>query len=167
MTVTAPLTLTAKWVEQVRIAFTDGENEIYARTVDKGALAPELAAPEKDGYRFDGWYSGYTLWNFGTMYANDDITFVPKWVRQYTVTFNTDCDIVIESQTVDEGGYLKRPNTPQRGSQYSFDGWYIENTETEWVFVDKEDAEKMRVLEDITLIARWSIMTPPDIFAKP
>ena len=165
MTVNEAITLTAKWVEQVNVVFNDTDGtRIYSRVVDKGALIPEYAGiPTKKNYRFDGWYSGETAWDFATMTADSDIELVPKWVRQYTVTFNTGCDIVIPTQLVDENGYVTRPDTPQRGTQYSFDGWYIENTEIEWVF---KGEEAMIVDFDVVLEARWSIMTPPDIFIK-
>ena len=61
------------------------------------------------------------------------------------------------------GGFVTRPDTPQRETQYSFDGWYIKGTETEWVF---KGEEVMTVNGDIILEARWSIMTPPGIFDK-
>ena len=164
MTVTGQITLTAKWVEQVKIVFNgvDGD-QIYSKMIDKGALIPTYTAPTKKDHRFDGWYSGETLWKFETMAANENVTLTPKYVRQYTVTFDTDCSLVVPSQLVDENGYIPRPDTPQRGTQYSFDGWYIENTDIEWVFVGEE---RMAVTYDVVLVARWSIMTPPDIFIK-
>ncbi len=44
---------------------------------------------------------------------------------------------------------------------YRFDGWYIEDTDTEWIFAGEGE---MSVTGDVTLVARWSIMTPPEIF---
>lgn len=161
------ITLTAKWMPLVRIVFnnTDG-SRIFARTIDKGTLIPVYnGIPTNKNHRFDGWVieNTDTKWDFETMPANDHVVLVPKWVRQYTVTFNTDCEIEIDSQVIDENGFVTRPNTPQRGQQFSFDGWYIENTEIAWVFVGDE---RMAVTEDVTLVARWSIMTPPDVFIK-
>ena len=164
MTVNGAITLTAKWVEQVKVIFNDSDGKLVSsRMIDKGAMIPSYPGPALDKHRFLGWYSGETLWNFDTMAANENMILTPKYIRQYTVTFNTGCGVEIPSQTVDENGYLSRPDTPQRGTQYSFDGWFIEDTEIEWIFVGEE---RMPVTEDITITARWSIMTPPDIFIK-
>lgn len=162
MTVTGPVTLTAKWVEQVRVVFNgDDGKTLYSKTIDKGTLAPEYPAPKKDKHRFDGWYSGDTLWNFESMAVNESVILTPRYVRQYTVSFYTDYELTLPDQIIDEGGYITRPDTPQRGPQYSFDGWYIENTDIEWDFTGDD---KMAVTYDLTLVARWSIMTPPDVF---
>ena len=89
------------------------------------------------------------------------MTLVAVRVPGYAVTFVTDCEVVVPSQFIAVGGYVTRPDTPQRGPQYSFDVWYIENTDIEWVFTGDD---RMTVTSDLTLVARWSIITPPNVF---
>ena len=157
------VTLTAKSIEKVSVVFNDGDGAtIQTVTVDEGELIPSVFAPAKDNYRFDGWYYGETLWNFETMTVSENITLTARWVRQYAVVFDTDCDDVeVPTQYVDEGGYVSRPATPDRGPLYSFDGWYLKDTDTEWKFIAEE---KYAIHGDIVLVAGWSIMTPSDSF---
>ena len=161
MTVDGNKTLTAKWVEQVRVVFKDvGGTPYFEGLVDKGSLITQVAAPTKKNYRFDGWYHGEVKWDFEAMTADDHIEITPKWVRQYTVTFDTTYEHVIPSQTVDEGTVLSAPDTPQRGANFFFDGWYIKGTDTKWTFGDGGRA----VTSDVDLVARWYITLPPHIF---
>ena len=46
----------------------------------KRAIGPWVK-PKKDGYRFDGWYLGETLWDFATVVPSD-ITLVAHWVEK-------------------------------------------------------------------------------------
>ena len=123
-----------------------------------GGLIPEYDVPAKEGYRFDGWYHNGVLWDFEKDTVTEPITLVAKWVLQYTVTFNTDCHLGIFTMEVDAGGLIPPFEAPEKGSTWSFEGWFIKDTETEW------DLRVDVVTQDIILVARWSIMTPPDIW---
>lgn len=66
----------------------------------------------------------------------------------YRVTFNSNGGTSIESQSVDIGGRVKKPNDPTREG-YTFVNWTYSGEE--WSFV------KDLVTSDITLDANWSI----------
>ena len=75
------------------------------------------------------------------------------------VLFDTQGGTAVESQTVQRGGKIVKPNDPSKAPdskyEYVFAGWYV--NETEWNF------ETNTVSEDITLTAKWDveIYTPP------
>lgn len=69
-------------------------------------------------------------------------------VRNYTVAFDTGCDIYIEPQTVLHNDMAEVPGVQMTKEGYTFAGWY--NGETQW------DFDKKKVTEDVVLTARWS-----------
>jgi uncharacterized repeat protein (TIGR02543 family) len=66
--------------------------------------------------------------------------------KEYTITFDTLTDAVIEPITSFEGQSIFEPNNPSR-SGYRFDGWYLDNQK--YVFGLMPD-------HNITLTAKWS-----------
>ena len=143
----------------VSVTFDAGEgSEPDVTDVLLGGLIPECDAPVKEGYRFDGWYLGDTEWNFATDIVTESITLTAKWVKQYTVIFDTDCHLGTFTLVVDKGGLIPTFDTPEKGDTWSFEGWFIKDTDIEWNL--KSDV----VTRDILLVAHWSIMTPPDIW---
>ena len=64
----------------------------------------------------------------------------------FTVTFDTLCDVTIESQTISKGEKITEPGIPLRDG-YTFIGWYV--GDTEWSFTDST------ITDDITLTAKW------------
>ena len=84
-----------------------------------------------------------------------DATGTPSTPIAFTVTFDTQCDIVIPSQQVVSGMKATKPTMPNR-SGYKFDGWYV--GDEMWSFIGYS------VTENITLTAKWS---PSDDFNTP
>lgn len=78
-------------------------------TYDTIVSAP-AAAPEREGYEFDGWYrqpSCTTAWDFNNSRVEADTTLYAKWVRLYTVSFLVAEDIVLDeplTEFVEIGG---------------------------------------------------------------
>ncbi len=70
-----------------------------------------------------------------------------------SVTFVTDCDIVVKPQYFFETGYVKEPDNMNR-TGYVFDGWYTSATTqdetTAWDFASNT------VTEDVVLYAKWT-----------
>ncbi len=70
-----------------------------------------------------------------------------------SVTFVTDCDIVIKPQYFFETGYVTEPTKVYRAG-YTFDGWYTSVTtqgeNTAWDFAND------KVAEDVVLYAKWT-----------
>jgi uncharacterized repeat protein (TIGR02543 family) len=164
-TVTADITLYAKWVDDshwgVAWELNDGawpggttpESEVI-----KGCTITKPEDPEKTGYGFDGWYDVdlTTPWVFATDTVTEDITLYAKWtIKTYTVTFDVNGgDPLGEgegTQTVNHGAAIGTLPEPTR-TGYGFDGWYDVDLTTPWVFTDT-------VTADITLYAKWDINT--------
>ena len=76
-------------------------------------------------------------------------------VKNFTVTFVTNCDTEIESQTVKEGEKASQPTEELSKTGYEFGGWYLVTGESvaESVF-DFDTA----ITGEITLKAQWSLV---------
>ncbi|MBE5737723.1 MAG: hypothetical protein E7348_04915 [Clostridiales bacterium] len=71
---------------------------------------------------------------------------------EYIVSFVTQSDTVVESQTVKDGQKVTKPSDPVKISStedYKFEGWY--NGEELW------DFDNDVVKGDMTLVARWTV----------
>lgn len=66
--------------------------------------------------------------------------------QKYTVTFDSNGGSVVSSVQVKKGDKVSKPSEPTR-DDYIFSGWYLNDT-----LYDFDSA----VLEDITLVAKWS-----------
>lgn len=84
-----------------------------------------------------------------------DAAGAPSDPTTFTVTFDTQCDIVIPSQEIAFGMKATKPTMPGRNG-YKFDGWFI--GDEQWSFIGYS------VTESITLTAKWS---PSDDFSVP
>ncbi len=80
--------LTAHWKESEKYTITfdtDGGNKLNSITTEFGKLI-NLPNPEKEGYRFVGWYYGDTKVNSESYYFyQESITIKAKWIDKNTV----------------------------------------------------------------------------------
>lgn len=95
-----------------------------------GAIVKLPADVQRDGYRFNGWSDGNTLYDGESNYTMpaSDVTLTAKWVKVYTVTFNYNyegSDGVYLSKTVDEGSRVSKPENPSR-AEHKFINWYTD-----------------------------------------
>ena len=142
------ITLTAKWLEIYTVVFEndDGETILEAEVVEGDTIvAPK--SPSKVGYRFDGWVTDSgDEWSFDTA-PTESITLTAKWVKVYTVSFNSNGGSEVDSVTVDENSTFDAPSAPELFG-YELVGWYTEDG-------DLWDFDTNVVTEDITLKAEW------------
>lgn len=68
--------------------------------------------------------------------------------KEYTVQFDTKCEIEVESQIVKQGDTAEEPKEPTREG-YKFLGWYVSEQSNE-----KFDF-RTKITSDLTLIAKW------------
>ncbi len=73
-------------------------------------------------------------------------------LQKYSVYFNTGTSVSVDTQEVIRGGKVEKPTDPTRPG-YTFRGWYVDDEK--WSFSGSS------VTEDITLVARWEIITYP------
>jgi uncharacterized repeat protein (TIGR02543 family) len=81
--------------------------------------------------------------------SNGLITVTMRPPDPFTVTFDSNGGSAVDSQSVNKGGTVTRPNPPSKEG-YVFDDWYTDNKfEKIW------DFENDTVSEDMTLYAQW------------
>ena len=136
----------------------DNEGTRTTAIIDNGAKLTAPAAPTKEGYRFGGWYydnsGSKAKWNFDTDTVTRAMTLTAKWVRTYTVTFETSGGRAVDPVTVDAGSTVTKPADPTK-SGYTFGGWYKDSTlQTPWDFANGT------VTADTTLYAKWTANPP-------
>ncbi|MDR1169722.1 MAG: InlB B-repeat-containing protein [Prevotellaceae bacterium] len=149
--VTTNLTLTAVWnVKSCSVIFT-GEGVTLTLTYALyGNKISKIDDPVREGYVFDGWYNGNSIWNFDTP-VTEDVTLTARWTtntNQYTVSFAGE-NVDIATQLISEGNRATRPADPTRAG-YIFGGWY--NGNSLWDF-------NTSVTGNMTLTARWTTST--------
>ena len=128
---------------------SDGGSEIEPVTVKDGEKVKKPEDPTKDGYTFKGWFNGDTEYDFETS-VTANITLKAKWeAGTYTVTFDSDGGSVVESAVVKDGAKVTKPKDPTKAG-YTFKGWFIG---------DKEYAFETAVTANITLKAKWEVVT--------
>ena len=123
---------------------TAGGSAVEMQKVIEGNTASETATPVREGYRFDGWLLNDEAYDFDTV-VSGDITLVAKWVKQVTVTFQTNGADEIASQTFDIGGVATQPADPDKDYAI-FNGWTLNGEAYDFAAA---------VTEDITLVANW------------
>ncbi len=86
---------------KIKLELNNGEDAIEAEVTDGKVEVPEV--PEKDGFKFDGWYSDSELtekWDFLTSEADEDTVLYAKWEELpddslYTISVSTNLGGVI------------------------------------------------------------------------
>ena len=136
----------------------DNEGTRTTAIIDNGVKLTAPAAPTKEGYRFGGWYynnsGGKAKWDFDKDTVTRAMTLTAKWVRTYTVTFETSGGSAVAPVTVDTGSTVTKPADPTK-SGYTFGGWYKDSTlQTPWDFANGT------VTADTTLYAKWTANPP-------
>ena len=144
------ITLTAKWTQITYTVTFDAANgaEADTVTVNYGATVAAPAAPEKEGFIFDGWYAGDAAYDF-TAAVYGDITLTAKWIQiTYNVTFDAANGAEVETITVNYGATVAAPAAPEKEG-FEFAGWYAEGSDVAYDFTAP-------VYGDIALTARWA-----------
>lgn len=59
-----------------------GGTLVEEQVVKEGECATVPPTTEKEGYQFDGWYSGAVKWNFEQNAVNDNVTLVAHWAEK-------------------------------------------------------------------------------------
>lgn len=152
------VTLYAAWgaVELYTLSFDScGGSAVEAQQYTAYEYLSRPADPQREGYRFDGWYwdaqySKEFIFKSNTMLASD-ITVYAKWVKLYTLTFETNGSDAIESIVVEEGTAVSAPADPVR-ENYVFDGWFADEGLTQPYIFGVLDS-------DATIYAAWHALS--------
>ena len=129
---------------------TNGGYEIDAIDLKCGETISEPNTPEKNGFKFLGWYLNDNQYDFSSKVDNN-IVLDAKWeadgsVEIVTVKFDTDGGSTQEDIELEKGTYLVKPVDPTKKG-YLFVGWFLNNEE--FLFISTP------VDKNIILKARW------------
>ncbi|MDR1220885.1 MAG: InlB B-repeat-containing protein [Treponema sp.] len=175
-TVTANITVYAKWTAQTQYTVTYNANQgsgttPSSQTVNAGSSVTLASGSglTKSGYTFSGWNTNAS--GTGTSYAANSsytvtatITLYAKWTAQaqYTVTFNADGGSftggsATQTQTALIGGSVgsSMPSNPTK-SGYTFGGWY-----TSTGGGGSQFTSSTTVTGNITVYANWTAASLP------
>lgn len=138
--------------EKYTVSFnSNGGTAVETQKISFGQLVTRPYDPQRTGYIFNGWYLNSELFPFNSYQVFDNLSLYARWKSSnITVTLDPNGgDVEYNTKTVTYGISYVLP-TPTR-ENYTFDGWYLSNTELcplsgNWAFAK----------DNITLVARWS-----------
>ncbi len=143
---TATFTIT---VTQITVTFKDGDTVLDTADVDYNGKVTKPADPTKEGYKFDGWYADNACtdaWDFDTETVTADATIYAKWIKLYTVTFDTNGGSEVEAiENVEHGSTITAPTAPTKDG-FTFAGWTLDGSAFDF---------DTPITDDITLVATW------------
>ena len=113
-----------------------------------GEIVPLPDPPIKEGYHFVGWYydEAFTHPYDGAPIYADTALYAKMEINTYTVTYDTDCDVVVASEIVEWNTAASMPTPTRKG--YVFIGWFM---------VDGTQYNGESITQDITLTAQWEV----------
>ena len=167
-TVTANITLYAKWTPRYTVTFSanSGSGTVpTAQTVTSGSsiTLPDGDGLSRSGYIFGGWNTNSS--GTGTNYSvgepftpTANTTLYARWIRIYTVTFNANggSGTVPTAQTVTSGSSITLPDGDGLSrSGYIFGGW---NTNFSGTGTNYSAGEPFTPTANITLYAKWTLL---------
>ena len=114
-TVSGDMTLFARWaINTYLVTFdSDGGSAVTSQNIEHSDRATKPADPTRDGYEFDGWFSGEMEWNFSTA-ITAPVTLKAKWTVAHIVTFDSDGGSEVSAQTIRNGATATRPANPTK-----------------------------------------------------
>lgn len=153
--ITANKTLYAKWLTARTITFdVAGGYAEPPQVIGDGELAvrPNDEDQVKAGYQFVDWYADAQFadkFDFDTV-INADTTIYAKYLEKFYVSYDSKGGSQVAGQMVLDGGLATEPPAPTKDN-FTFAGWYTDNTTFQLVFDFTNDT----ITEDITLFAKW------------
>ncbi len=152
--VTGAMDITAKFtpLETFTVTFEADGTITDTRTVLAGEAVGTLPeAPQKEGYRFVGWYDGTTPFTADTV-ITENVTVVARYEKidtpkpeTFIVTFVAD-DKVVDTRTVAAGESVGTLPAAPTKEGWHFVGWYVDSTPF---------TASTPVTSDLTVVARY------------
>ncbi len=138
----------------------DSLDPLRVTTLSTGKLGEIPEPPEREEYRFLGWYTAANDPDLpgvkvteNTKFISDYTDVYARWEKitlEFEITFDAKGGTVLpETATTNEYGFLYDLPTPEREG-YVFDGWYLDND-------DKEDpvTSETKFYSQTTIYAHW------------
>ena len=133
---------------------TNGGSAVATQYIVEGETVSQPADPTKTGYNFDGWLYNGSVFDFGTIIAQD-IVLEAKWTAHtYTVNFDKGagvCSVTMSPQTFtydEEKALSKNLFTDSDG--YRFGGWLLGTTDSNKPSTSNCDFRDEQVVKNLT-----------------
>ncbi len=141
---------------------TDGGSSIEAVKVENGAQY-ELPTPEKDGYRFEGWYlaQDFSGEKVTSITVTDNTTVYAKWTQLFTVTLDAKGGTLSQTTvvlTAGENVYNAVSTLTPVKTDNKFDAWYNNQTQLTTSYTMPE--------ENITLTAKYKVAYKVEVYKQ-
>jgi uncharacterized repeat protein (TIGR02543 family) len=153
--VAGDLTLYAKWRTVYTVTFnSNGGSPVQAQVIEVGGKVIYPSIPQRDNYLFMCWSPNPKLsgeYNFNSVLTGN-ITLYAKWTQiTNTVRFETNGGGVIDSQSVNIGGYATKPTDPEKEG-HIFARWCNDPALTnEFIF------DTTAVNSPLVIYAKWDV----------
>lgn len=146
--IVSDITLTAVWSKDNQHVVTfdtaDG-TAIPMQTISHGSKVVRPGNPSREGYMFNNWMLGDSIYNFGNP-VDADIILVASWTPNiYSVSFDSNGGSYVSSQRVEYGKFVTQPTNPTKNG-YVFKEWQLNGNAFSF---------NQHIREDITLVALW------------
>ena len=129
---------------------SNGGTAVESITVEENKKIPRPENPTREGYTFDGWYSGYNneeKWMFTGFTVTEDITLTAKWIpNTYEITFDSLNGAPCEKYIATYDSEYDLPESTKDG--YAFSEWLLNGE----IFSSKGI---WTLTENISLVAKW------------
>lgn len=109
-------------------------NRPIRKNIAYGSTVGTLSTPSREGYAFQGWYTGEN--GAGAEIKSSDsfikgVTAYSAWLKLHTVTFKDENGATLKTEAVADGSTVTAPADPVKADtaqhKYTFDGWYDAN----------------------------------------
>ena len=151
-TVTAGITLYAKWTATVAFNSNGGSSTPDNQTIASGGKVTAPTGVTKNHYDLVGWYDGETKWDFANSIVTGAVTLKAKWtLHPYQIHYDLDggTNDPANPSTCDYEHEVNLNPATKVGA--IFDGWYLESTYENITGGFTVHA----IASDITVYAKW------------
>lgn len=162
------LNLKAKWnINSHSITFLKADGSIHdVKTYNYSQTMEPKTADEIEGYTFVGWFDADGIRYFATETGEEkaekmpdkELSVIAKYrINQYTFSFNTECETIIDAITRDYASVINAPDEPVK-TGHTFLGWF-DSEGREYFEKNTEGIAKVETVpaKDVELTAKWEV----------
>lgn len=123
--VVSDITLTARFESAHTVSFdSDGGDVIGSILVADGSVMGYVPNPVREGYTFDGWYSGQIRYDPQHSTVSSDLVLRASWLKDSIISFDSDGGSAASPIQVTRDRPVGTLPTVSKGG-HSFGGWYL------------------------------------------
>lgn len=143
----------SKKEESYSVSFVLEDGTVLSdQTIDSSGNVTRPEDPTKEGYVFEGWYSGGVKFDFNTE-VKKDMVLEARWSakevekdEEYSVSFDSNGGNTISSKSIKKGEKVTKPQDPTK-TGYTFVSWQLNGGNYDF---------NSPVTKNIVLVAKWN-----------